>query len=232
MKKLLSEALGTFGLVFFGTGAIVVDGETSAALGVAGIALVFGLAVCAMIRAFASISGAHLNPAVTIALTAWGRSPWALLLPYIGAQLTGAFLASLAVKAFFPQNQNLGATIPSGEPIISFALEVLLTFLLMLVILACAKRSVAFSCIAIGSVVGLEALLAGPICGASMNPARSIAPAIVSGQPHHLWLYIAAPVLGALMAVWLWRFAGRDRADLSAELPFPADPEQTNARPH
>ena len=203
-KRLLAEFLGTFGLVFAGTGAIVINHASHGAITHAGIALTFGLVVLAMIYAFGDVSGAHLNPAVTTAFAAARRFPWREVPAYFGAQLAGAFAASGLLRALFPLDENLGATLPAGSELQSFILEIVLTFLLMLVVLSVstgAKEKGITAGIAIGAIIGLEAMFAGPICGASMNPARSLAPALLSGHPEHLWLYLAAPVIGALLAV-------------------------------
>jgi len=203
MKKLFAEFLGTLGLVFAGTGAIVVNDQTGA-LGHAGIALTFGLIVLAMIYCFGDVSGAHLNPAVTIGFAAARRSQWRDVPGYIGAQILGALAASGLLKFLFPDSARLGATVPAGAASQSFVLEVVLTFFLMLVVLSVstgAKEKGLTAGIAIGAVIALEAMFAGPICGASMNPVRSLAPALVSGHHEHLWLYITAPVLGALLAI-------------------------------
>ncbi len=156
-----------------------------------------------MIYTFGDVSGAHFNPSVTIAFAAARRFPWREVPGFIAAQLCGAFAASGLLRLLFPSDGTLGATLPAGPAMQSFILEVVLTFLLMLVILSVstgAKEKGITAGIAIGAVIGLEAMFAGPICGASMNPARSIAPAIVSGHLEHLWVYIAGPVLGALLA--------------------------------
>ncbi len=206
MRALLAELLGTYALVFAGTGAIVVNAHTGA-LGHTGVAATFGLVVMAMIYAFGSVSGAHLNPAVTLGFAAARRFPGRQVPPYLGAQLAGALLASLTLRLLFPESASLGATVPAGTGLQSFILEAILTFLLMLVILQVAhgaKEVGIMAGIAIGAVVALEALFAGPISGASMNPARSIAPAVVSGQLQHLWIYIAAPIIGALLATATW----------------------------
>jgi aquaporin Z len=209
MKKYVAEFIGTFALVFCGTGAIVIDQETHGAVTHAGIAITFGLIVMSMIYALGNISGAHLNPAVSLAFTVAGKFPIKQLLPYILSQLTGAFAASLLLKFLFPANSLLGATLPAGSATQSFVLEMLLTFFLMLVIINVAtgsKEQGMFAGLAIGSVVLLEAMFAGPICGASMNPARSFAPAIVSGHFESLWVYLIATPIGAIAAVPVWKY--------------------------
>lgn len=209
MKKYIAELIGTFALVFCGTGAIVIDQQTNGQVGHIGIAITFGLIVTAMIYAFGSKSGAHINPAVTIAFSIVNLFPKKEILPYIFSQIIGALLASLLLKYLFPTNINLGATIPAGSNMQSFILEIVLTFLLMLVILFTSQGSKevgTLAGLAIGGVVLLEAMFAGPICGASMNPARSISPAVVSGNMAALWIYITAPVLGATLATFIWRF--------------------------
>lgn len=203
-QKLIAEALGTFTLVFAGTGAIIVNQVTSGAITHAGIALTFGLVVLAMIHTFGDVSGAHLNPAVTTAFAAAGRFPWREVPGYLGAQTLGALAASGLLLFLFPEATNLGATLPAGSPMQSFVFEVVLTTILMLTILSVssgAKEKGITAGIAIGAVIGLEAMFAGPVCGASMNPARSLAPALVSGSLEHLWIYLTAPTLGALLAI-------------------------------
>ncbi len=204
-KKLLAEALGTFTLVFAGTGAIVINAASHGAITHAGIALTFGLVVLAMIHTFGDVSGAHLNPAVTLAFAAARRFSWQAVPGYLAAQLVGAVSASGLLHVLFPQDAtSLGATLPAGSEMQSFVLEVVLTAVLMLTILSVstgAREKGITAGIAIGGVIALEAMFAGPVCGASMNPARSLAPALVSGQLSHLWIYLAAPVLGALLAV-------------------------------
>jgi aquaporin Z len=204
MKPLLAELLGTFALVFAGTGAIVINDLTQGSIGHAGIALTFGLVVMAMIQTFGDISGAHFNPAVSLAFAVAGKLPWARVPGFVGAQCMGAVLASGLLRLLFPSHELLGATLPSGPVSQSFILEVVLTAMLMLTILSVstgAKEKGITAALAIGAVVALEARFAGPICGASMNPARSLAPALVSGHLNHLWLYLLAPVIGALLAV-------------------------------
>ena len=207
MRKYLAEFIGTFSIVFCGTGAIIINQESGGAITHVGIAMTFGLIVAAMIYTVGDISGAHLNPAVTIAFWFSKTFPGKEILPYILSQGLGAFAASFTLKFLFPSNIMLGSTLPSGSPMQSFILELILTFILMFVIIHVAKGSKEqgmFAGVAIGGVVLLEAKFAGPICGASMNPIRSIAPALTSGHLEHLWLYILAPILGALLAVGSW----------------------------
>lgn len=205
MKKLLAELLGTFTLVFAGTGAIVINSASQGVITHAGIALVFGFVVLAMIHTFGDVSGAHLNPAVTLAFAAAGRLAWKQAPGYLVAQAAGALAASSLLHFLFPQDSTfLGATLPTGGEMQSFVLEAVLTGILMLTILSVsigAKEKGITAGIAVGAVIALEALFAGPVSGASMNPFRSLAPALVSGHLDHLWIYLAAPVLGALAAV-------------------------------
>lgn len=204
MKRLFAEFLGTFILVFAGTGAIIINHSSGGMIGHAGIALTFGLVVLAMIYTFGDVSGAHLNPAVTLGFAVAGRFPAKKIPSYIIAQLGGAFAASGLLKLLFPADPTLGATLPAGSTMQSFILEIILTAVLMLVILSVstgAKEKGVTAGIAIGAVIALEAMFAGPICGASMNPARSLAPAIVSGNFQLLWLYPLATILGAIIAV-------------------------------
>ena len=203
-KNYIAELIGTFGLVFCGTGAIVINQQSGGGVTHVGIAITFGLIIMSMIYSLGNVSGAHLNPAVSIAFTISGRFPVNRLPGYVTGQLTGALLASFTLKLLFGSSQYLGATIPAGTDMQSFILELILTFFLMLVIISVAqgsKEQGMFAGLAIGAVVGLEAMFAGPICGASMNPARSIAPAVASGHIEHLWIYIIAPITGAVLAV-------------------------------
>jgi aquaporin NIP len=210
MKKFASELFGTFALVFAGTGAIVINDVSHGAIGHAGIALTFGLIVLAMIYTFGDVSGAHLNPAVTLGFFVAGRMSAREIFPYIVAQLIGGTLASAVLRGLFPMHPNLGATLPAGSATQSFVLEFILTAMLMLVILSVstgAKEKGITAGIAVGSIIALEAMFAGPICGASMNPARSFAPAVVSGEMSALWVYLTAPTIGAVFATLLCRCA-------------------------
>ena len=204
MKKLLAEFLGTFALVFAGTGAIVINHTSGGVIGHTGIALTFGMVVLAMIHTFGDVSGAHFNPAVTLGFVAARRFPLREVPGDLAAQTAGALAASGLLRALFPDNATLGATLPAGAASQSFILETVLTAILMLTILSVStgsKEKGITAGIAIGAVIGLEAMFAGPVCGASMNPARSMAPALVSGHVEFLWIYLTAPVLGALLAV-------------------------------
>jgi aquaporin NIP len=208
MKKYIAEILGTFALVFCGTGAIIINQETSGIVTHPGIAFTFGLIVMVMIYALGPISGAHFNPAVTIAFAVAKRFRAKEIAPYVISQGAGAFLASATLMFLFPENEFLGTTLPAGSPMQSFVLELILTFFLMLVIIHVAtgsKEQGMFAGLAIGSTVLLEAMFAGPICGASMNPIRSLAPAAVSGHLENLWIYLLAPTLGAAIAVLVWQ---------------------------
>ena len=204
MRRYVAEALGTFALVFAGTGAIVINEVSSGTIGHTGVALTFGLVVLAMIYTVGDISGAHLNPAVTIGFWTARRLPGRELAPYILSQVIGALLASGLLRLLFPQSKFLGATLPAGSALQSFILEFVLTFILMLTILNVstgAKEKGITAGIAVGAVIALEAMFAGPISGASMNPARSLAPALTSMHFEHLWLYLIAPLLGAATAM-------------------------------
>ena len=215
LRKFLAEFLGTFALIFAGTGAIVINAESGGAITHLGVALTFGLIVLAMIYTVGDVSGAHMNPAVTLAFAVAGLFPFASVLLYIAAQVSGALLASLTLHFLFPQNATLGATLPIGSPMQSFVLEFILSAILMFVILNVshgAKEKGITAGIVVGAVIALEALFAGPICGASMNPARSLAPAIVSGHLEHLWIYLVAPVLGMLFAIPLYRLVRHSSA--------------------
>ncbi|PHN03949.1 MIP family channel protein [Flavilitoribacter nigricans] len=208
LGKLLAEGIGTFALVFCGTGAIVIDHLQNGVITHLGIALTFGLIVTAMIYATGEKSGAHLNPAVSLAFWAAGKFPGREVFPYALAQILGGTLASLLLRLLFPETPTLGETLPAGGVGQSFVLEVVLAFFLMFVIIQVAtgsKEVGIMAGLAIGLTVLLEALFAGPVTGASMNPARSLAPALVMGNFKHLWIYLLAPVTGALLGILAWR---------------------------
>tara|TARA_B100000768_G_scaffold179846_1_gene198432 strand:+ start:364 stop:1026 length:663 start_codon:yes stop_codon:yes gene_type:complete len=206
MKNYWAEFFGTYILVFVGTGAIMINEISGGEVSNLGIGLSFGLVVMAMIYSIGDISGAHINPAVTIAFAIAKRFPKNQILPYISSQLVGAILASTSLYFIFPESITMGETIPLNEDWIqSFLLEFILTFILMFVILNVStgsKEKGIIAALAVGGVIAFEATFAGPISGASMNPARSIAPAIFSGELTYLWLYIVATTLGSIFAVY------------------------------
>ncbi len=218
--RLPAEFVGTFGLVFAGTGAIIINQITGGGVSHVGIGLTFGLIVMVMIYAFGHVSGAHLNPAVTLAFAAGRHFPWPRVPLYWASQIGGGITASLVHKALFGDVANLGATLPFGSAGQSFGLEIVLTLILMVVITSVATDTRAVgqaAAIAIGGTIGLEALFAGSISGASMNPARSLAPALVSWTWQDQWLYVAGPALGAVAGVFIYN--GIRNGDPSRSVP-------------
>ena len=208
LQQVLAECLGTFCLVFAGTGAVVVNQwHPDHPIGHVGIALTFGLVVMAVIYAIGEKSGAHINPAVTLGFWVAGQFEGRKVGPYLLAQFVGAIGASFLLKILFPTIEDLGCTLPAGSWSQSFVFEFVLTAILMFVILLVANGSAvaqAMAGVAIGGTVALEAMFAGPVCGASMNPARSLGPAVASGKFEHLWIYLVATILGAILAVGLY----------------------------
>jgi MIP family channel proteins len=217
-KELLSEAIGTFTLVFAGTGAVMVNEISQGTITHLGISFVFGAVVTALIYSIGHLSGAHFNPAVTLAFWTSGFFPKKRVLPYILAQLLGAIIASWLLLISLGKAANLGATLPlNGNWLQSFVLETVLTFILMLVIFGSGldrRAHIGFAGLAIGLTVGMEAACMGPITGASMNPARSFAPALVGGIWQHHWLYWVAPILGAQIAVIVYRLLSNGFKDV------------------
>jgi aquaporin Z len=208
MNRFIGEFLGTFALLFAGTGAIVVNQEYGGVITHVGVALTFGLIVMTMIYAVGDVSGAHLNPAVTVGFWAARRLPLRQVWPYTASQIAGALVASLLLRMLYPANEFLGATIPTVSVPKAFLVEIILTFFLMFVIIHVAvgaKERGLMAGVAVGGFVALAALFAGPITGASMNPARSLAPALVSGHLKHLWIYLTAPFIGAALAIYSCR---------------------------
>ena len=209
----VSEFIGTFCLVFVGTGAIVINDVSNGEIGHVGIAFAFGLVVMAMIYAVGDLSGAHINPAVTVAFCLARRFPWREMPIYVASQVLGAVAASGCLRLFFPRHEGLGTTTPSVPKPTAFAFEIILTFMLMFVIIHVAvgaKEKGLLAGVAIGGTVCFEALFAGPATGASMNPARSLGPALVSGQTDGLWIYVAAPLVGAALSILLCRLMRYD----------------------
>jgi MIP family channel proteins len=207
-RALVAECIGTFALVFAGCGAIMVDTKTHA-LGHVGVAFSFGLVIMVMIYAVGHISGAHFNPAVSFAFALSRHFPWPRVLAYWSAQVLGALAAAAILRGSLGNVADVGATLPSGSQGQSFLWELVMSFFLMFVIIAVATDTRAVgeaAAIAIGGTVGLDAMFGGPISGASMNPARSVGPALVSGNLHALWLYIAAPLAGAAIGALTYQF--------------------------
>ena len=207
-QRIAAECFGTFCLVFAGTGAIIVNDVSGGTVTHVGIALTFGLVVLAMIHTVGDISGAHLNPAVTLGFLAAGRFARSDAAAYVASQCAGGFAASLVLRLLFPAHLTLGTTQPAGSAVQSFILECILTAILMVVILSVssgARERGITAGIAIGAMIMLEALFAGPICGASMNPVRSLAPAVVSATFSSLWVYLTAPLIGAVAGVGICR---------------------------
>lgn len=216
LQRAAAEFVGTFGLVFAGCGAIIIDATTGGAITHVGVALTFGLIIATMIYATGHISGAHFNPAVTLAFAATRHFPLALVPAYLAAQFGGAIAASIVLRLLFGNVANLGTTLPAGGAGQSLALETVLTFFLMFVIISVATDTRAVgqaAALAIGGTVGLEAMFAGPISGASMNPARSLAPALVSGTWTAQWLYLVGPIVGALLGAFAYQFIRGEHAN-------------------
>jgi aquaporin Z len=204
MKKYLSEFIGTFSMIFCGCGAMVINDFTGGSITHPGVAITWGLIVMSMIYAFGDVSGAHFNPAVTLGFAVAKKFKWIEVPKYVIAQLFVALTSSNVLLFLFPES-DLGATIPTIEPLKVFIIELLLSFFLMLVIINVSTGSKEIgpvAGIAIGSVVLLEAMFAGPLTKASMNPIRSLAPALASGNFSHLWIYLTAPFAGMLLAVF------------------------------
>jgi aquaporin NIP len=224
-RRLAAEALGTFALVFFGAGSVMVAAEYGS-FGQLGIAVAFGLVVAAIVYALGHISGAHVNPAVTLAFALGRHFPWRLVGGYWIAQALGAIAAALLLRASLGDVANVGATLPSGSDGQSFLWEIVLTFFLMLVIMAVATDTRAVgeaAAIAIGGTVGLCALVGGPVSGASMNPARSLGPALAAGELDALWIYLLAPLVGAALGAMSYQLL---RAEPAGQTHRSCDPSR------
>jgi MIP family channel proteins len=228
LRALVAEAIGTFALVFAGCGAIMVDAKTGQ-LGHVGVAITFGLVIMFGIYAVGHISGAHFNPSVTLAFALSRHFPWTRAVGYWGAQLVGAIAAAAVLRGSLGNVADVGATLPSGSQAQSFLWELVMTFFLMFVIMAVATDTRAVgeaAAIAVGGTVLLDAMFGGPISGASMNPARSTGPALVSGNLHALWLYIVAPICGASLAALAYQFV-RGEQTRPAEIHETAAPDES-----
>ena len=226
VRSLLAEAIGTFALVFAGCGAIMVDAKTGA-LGHVGVAISFGLVIMVMIYAVGHISGAHFNPAVTLAFAVSRHFPTSRVAAYWAAQLAGATAAALVLRASLGNVAHVGTTLPSGSDGQAFLWEAVLSFFLMFVIMAVATDTRAVgeaAAIAIGATVGLDAMFGGPVTGASMNPARSLGPAIAAADFTSIWVYLTAPFLGAVIAAVTYQFL-RDEP-IASHVPEPALPAE------
>ena len=208
MKRYLAEFLGTFFLVFFGCGAVVTNDISGGALTHVGVAICWGLVVMILIYGFGWISGTHINSAVTISLALAKKMPRQDIMPYLASQILGAIVGAYVLMILFPGHSTYGSTLPVGSELQSLILEFFLTFFLMLTIYLMTNKSdkeQQWTGFIIGMVVLLEAMFAGPISGASMNPARSLGPAIVSGNLHSLWVYVVGPIGGSLFALLVYR---------------------------
>ena len=213
VKNYLAEFIGTFALVFFAAGAGAVDELTHGTVGLLGCATVSGLIVMSIIYSFGTISGAHINPAVTLGFSLAGLFPKKQILPYIGSQLAGSLAAGLTLKLLFPTSLHVGTTLPSGPELQAFVLEIILTFFLMLVVLHTSqgiKEIQQLTGFIVGGLVLLEIVFGGPISGGSMNPARTFGPALASGNSAILWIYFLAPALGAALATLVWKFTRQE----------------------
>jgi aquaporin NIP len=214
LRRTTAEALAAFALVFAGCGAIVADARYDGVLGAVGVSLVFGLIIMVMVYATGHLSGAHINPAVTIAFTLSRHFPPRDAVAYLAGQLAGATAGAVVLLAVWPdQPGNLGATVPSVGAGSAFVYELVLTAFLMFVIMAVATdtRAVgAAAAIAIGGTVGLDALFGGPVTGASMNPARSFGPALAAGEWHDFWIYLAGPIAGAALGALAYQLVRGD----------------------
>jgi aquaporin NIP len=219
VRALVAEMIGTFALVFAGAGAIMVDAKTHA-LGHVGVAITFGLVIMVMIYAVGHVSGAHFNAAVTVAFALTRHFPWSRAAAYWCAQFVGAIAAAAVLRGSLGNVAHVGATLPSGSQRQSFVWELVLSVFLMFVILAVATDTRAVgeaAAIAIGGTIGLDAMFGGPISGASMNPMRSLGPALVSGDLHALWLYLVAPPLGAALGALAYQYVRGEHPAPAAE---------------
>lgn len=202
-NKLFAEFMGTFILIFIGCGGIIVNDLYEGILGHLGVNLVFGLVVMAIIYSIGNVSGAHINPAVTIGFLVAGRIEKKIVIPYIFVQILGAITGAFVLHLLFPTHTTLGSTLPSGSLLQSFIFEIFLSFILMFIVLNVStghKEIGMMAGVAVGGTIVFEALVGGPVSGASMNPARSLGPAVISGNLSPIWIYLTAPVIGTILA--------------------------------
>ncbi len=202
-KSYIAEFIGAFSIVFFGCGSMVVNHLQDGIIGHVAVNMAFGVIVMVMIYAFGTVSGAHFNPAVTIAFWASKKFQPKDVPPYIVSQFLGGIAGALMLKAIFPTSGTYGENIPGGTVFQAFALELIMTFFLMLIIVSVSTGHMEkgiMAGVAIGMYIGIEGYIAGPFSSSSMNPARSLGPAIASGDYRQLWIFMAAPVIGAVLA--------------------------------
>ena len=209
MKKYVAEFIGAFAIVFFGCGAVVVDTLKGGIIGHVGVNVAFGVIVAVMIYSFGNVSGAHFNPAVTIAFWAAGKLERQLIIPYVASQVLGGIAGAFMLMVIFPTTPTFGENVPAGTAFQAFALELIMTFFLMLIIHSVSTGHMEkgiMAGVAIGGYISIEGYIAGPFSSSSMNPARSIGPAIASGDYTLLWIFLTAPIIGAFLASMVRRY--------------------------
>jgi len=227
VQKIIAEIFGTYFLIFAGCGAVTINASKNGAITFPGVAIVWGLAVMVMVYAVGHISGAHLNPAVTLAFATCGRFPWRQLPAYVLAQMLGSTLAAGTLRLMFGgRHEHFPGTLPTGSDVQSLVIEIITTFYLMFVISGVATDNRAIgelAGLAVGATILLNVLIAGPVSGASMNPARSVGPALVSGQYRSIWVYLVGPVVGAVAGAWAYnliRFTNKPLREITKSTSF------------
>jgi len=227
VQKIIAEIFGTYFLMFAGCGAVTINASKNGAITFPGVAIVWGLAVMVMVYAVGHISGAHLNPAVTLAFATCGRFPWRQLPAYVLAQMLGSTLAAGTLRLMFGgRHEHFPGTLPTGSDVQSLVIEIITTFYLMFVISGVATDNRAIgelAGLAVGATILLNVLIAGPVSGASMNPARSVGPALVSGQYRSIWVYLVGPVVGAVAGAWAYnliRFTNKPLREITKSTSF------------
>ncbi|XP_066325258.1 aquaporin NIP1-1-like [Miscanthus floridulus] len=227
IQKIIAEIFGTYFLMFAGCGAVTINASKNGQITFPGVAIVWGLAVMVMVYAVGHISGAHFNPAVTFAFATSGRFPWRQLPAYVLAQVLGATLASGTLRLLFGgRHEHFPGTLPTGSEVQSLVIEIIITFYLMFVISGVATDNRAIgelAGLAVGATILLNVLIAGPVSGASMNPARSVGPALVSGEYRSIWVYVVGPVVGAVAGAWAYnliRFTNKPLREITKSTSF------------